>query len=283
LEKNIDIDNNSLNLVFILTLLYFFIELFGGIYYNSLALVTDASFMAINIVGQLMAIFAERLSKKPADDNHPFGYERIKVISALFNGILVGFVLFYIFVEAYNRFLHPQPIDTEKVLFIAVIGLAINGIGVYKLYKYAHDINIKGAFLHILTDTLGSVGVIISAIIIKFTGLYFVDSLASIFIGMLVAYPTYFLIKDSIHILMEGNTVKISAKDISQFLITQFSDIKNVKDVKIWALTPDKVIALLRIRTKDKNYNREKIKQIKNALKEKFGFFDVYVEVYEEG
>ncbi|GAB6072135.1 cation diffusion facilitator family transporter [Venenivibrio stagnispumantis] len=273
----------NLNLVFSITLIYFFIELIGGFYYNSLALITDASFMAINILGQIIAIFAEKLSKRPADDWHPFGYERIKVISALFNGILVGFVLFYIFIDAFKRIVNPEPIEADKVLIIAIIGLLVNAFGVYKLYKHSEDINIKGAFIHILQDLLGSVGVIISSVIIKFTNLYLIDALASIFISFLVAYPTYLLIKDSIYILMEGNPAKIKKEDISKFLYSHFPFIANIKDTRIWALTPDKLIALLRVRTKDKNYDREKIKLIKEQLKKQFGFFDVYIELYEEG
>ncbi len=273
----------DLNFVFILTLVYFFVELIGGIYYNSLALVTDASFMAINIAGQLLTIFAEKISKKPPDEHNTFGYLRIKVISALFNGILVGFVIFYIFIEAYKRILNPEPIYTEKVLIIAVLGLIVNGIGIYKIYKYTNDINIKGAFLHILTDTLGSIGVIISAILIEYTKLYFIDAVASILISLLVAYPTYFLLKDSIHILMEGNPRDIKQEDIKNFLLSNFNYIKNIKDIRIWALTPDIVIAVFRVRTKNKYYSRENIKKIKEELKNKFGFYDVYVEIYEEG
>jgi len=99
----------------ILTVIYFFIELIGGLYYKSLALVTDASFMAINITGQLIALYAGRLAQRLPDKNKTFGYERAKVLSGLFNGMLVGFVLFYVLIDSYNRIMNPQPLDADKV------------------------------------------------------------------------------------------------------------------------------------------------------------------------
>lgn len=181
---------SSSTVVFALTFIYFFIELTGGLYCNSLALVTDATFMAINLVGQLIAIYAKRLSRKPPDKNQTFGYAGAKVLSGLFNGILVGFMLFYLLANAYRRITHPEPLDADKVFIIALIGLVVNGYGVFKLYEHSKDINIRGAFLFILNDALSSVGVIISSLIIKFRSLYVADAVASIVIGFLVAYPT---------------------------------------------------------------------------------------------
>ena len=273
---------SSSGLVFIITLFYFFIELIGGLYYNSLALVTDAAFMAINLVGQLIAIYAKRLSQRPPDKNKTFGYERAKVISGLFNGILVGFMLFYVLTDAYRRITHPEVIDSDRVLIIALVGLLVNGYGVFKLYEHSKDISVRGAFLFILNDALGSVGVIASCLVIKFTGLYVADAIASIVIGLLVAYPTYFLLKDSIHILMEGIPTGVDVEKVEKFIYENFDHAKKVKELHLWALVPEKTIMAVKIRTDGRFYDREKIKSFKTVLKEKFGIYDVYVEVYEE-
>jgi len=273
---------SSSGLIFILTLIYFFIELTGGLYYNSLALVTDAAFMAINLGGQLIAIYAKRLSRKPPDKNQTFGYERAKVLSGLFNGIMVGFMMFYVLANAYRRITHPEILDADKVLLIALIGLLVNGFGVFVLYEHSKDINIRGAFLFILNDALSSIGVIISSLVIKFTGLYVADAVTSIVIGLLVAYPTYFLLKDSIHILMEGIPQGIDVEKVEQFIYRNFDHAKKVKELHLWSLVPEKTIMAVKIRTEGRVYDREKIKTLKTILKDKFGIYDVYVEVYEE-
>jgi cobalt-zinc-cadmium efflux system protein len=107
----------------------------------------------------------------------------------------------------------------EKVLYIAVLGLAVNGYGLYALKSELKDINIRGSFLHLLTDTIGSLGVIISSLVIGYTHFYQMDALASVAIGVLVAYPTYFLVKDSLHILMEGAPPNIDLDDIRRFYL----------------------------------------------------------------
>jgi cobalt-zinc-cadmium efflux system protein len=272
---------NSQTLVLVVTSAYFFVELIGGLYYHSIALVTDASFMAVNISGQIIALWVTRLACRLPNKVNTFGYERAKVLSGLFNGILVGFILFYVLTEAVRKIMHPQPIEADKVLVIAILGLFANAFGLVQLYKYAKDVNIKGALLLILNDTLGSVGVIGSAVIIRYTHLWIVDPLAGILIGCLAAYPTYFLIRDSVQILMEGNPAKIDVDDVSDFLHQTFPDIRDVKDMHIWGLSPEKIILVARVRTDGLVYHRNTMKLMKNLLREKFGFFDVFIEGYE--
>ena len=269
-------------LVFILTLVYFFVELIGGLYYNSLALVTDAGFMAIDLAGQLSAIYAGRLSRRPPDKYKTFGYERAKVLSGFVNGILVVFMMLYVVTDAYRRISKPEVLDVNKVFIIAVIGLFVNGYSVFQLYKHSHDIAVRGSYLFLLNDTLGSVGVIVSSMLIKFTGLYVIDAVTSIFIALFVAYPTYFLVRDSINILMEANPEGIDTKKVERFIYENFDHAKHVKDMHIWALVPEKMIMTVRVRTEGKFYDREKIKSLKKLLREQFRFYDVFVEVYEE-
>jgi cobalt-zinc-cadmium efflux system protein len=269
-------------LVLVVTISYFFVVLIGGLYYNSIALVTDASFMAVNISGQVIALWVTRLARRQPDKVNTFGYERAKVLSGLFNGILVGFILFYVFTEAFQKILHPQPIEADKVLVIAVLGLFANAFGLVQLYRYSKDVNIKGALLLILNDTLGSVGVIGSALIIRYTHLWFVDPVAGILIGCLAAYPTYISIRDSVQILMEGNPAKVDVDDVAGFLQRTFPEIRHVKDMHIWGLSPEKIILVARVRTDGMVYHRDTMKLMKGILREKYGFSDVYIEGYEE-
>ena len=269
-------------IVLYLTLGYFVIELVGGVYYNSLALVTDASFMAINITGQIMALFVGKIAQRRADKQNTFGYERAKVLSGLFNGILVGFLLFYVLVQAYGRLLRPEPLEAEKVFVIAVIGLGVNAYGLHRLRRHYSDMNVRGVMLLVLNDLAGSVGVVISCVIIKYTHLYFVDALTGVLVGSLTAYPTFLLVRESIHILMEGNPAKIGIDDVDHFLRSNFSGIVAVKDVHIWGLSAERIILAVRIRTDGNIYHRDEIKQMKALLRQHFGFSDVFMEAYEE-
>ena len=267
--------------VLLFTAAYFFMELFGGLYYHSIALTTDASFMAINIVGQLIALYVERLAKRAPDSSKTFGYERAKVLSGLVNGILVGFIIFYVFIHAYARIKHPEPLEADKILFIAAVGLAVNAFGLVMMYPHSKNSNIKGAFLLLLNDTLGSVGVIIAAVLIKYTHLYFIDPVAGILVGLLTAYPTTFLFKDSIQILMEGNYPKIDIKEAKGLILHNFKEVAEVKDMHIWALSSEFTIMALRIRTRATVDYREEIRSMKRLLKEKYGFSDVFIEGYQ--
>jgi cobalt-zinc-cadmium efflux system protein len=268
-----DAGDRSQRVVLSLTIAYFFVELAGGLHYGSLALITDASFMAINITGQIIAFYATQLARRLPDRSKTFGYERAKVLSGLFNGILVGFLIFYVLTEAYRKILHPVPIDAVKVLGIAVLGLAVNAYGLWRLYGHSDRIHIKGALLLILNDTLGSVGVIVSAIIM--------DSLAGVCISLLVGYPTYFLVKDSVNILMEGNPSAIKGEDVERYIYETFSCVRNVKDLHIWGLSPEYVICTVRVRTDMVTNHRDTVRNMKGRLRERFGFADVFIEEYE--
>lgn len=269
--------------VFWVTITYFFIELLGGVFYNSLALITDASFMAINVAGQLLVMYTERLSARAPDLRRTFGYERAKVISGLVNGLLIGFVLFYVFRSAYGRLLQPPHVAADKVLLIASLGLAANAYALYRLARHARDISIRGAFLLALNDALGSVGILLSSLIIIYTGYQRADAIASVGIGFLIAYPTYQLIRDSIHILMEGAPAGISIQQVADFVKNNFLETKKIKEVHVWAITPEKTIATIEVRTHTRQYNRDSIKALKRALVDRFGFYRVYIEVYEDG
>jgi len=269
--------------VLVLTIVYFIVELLGGLYYGSLALVTDASFMAINITGQSIAFYVNRLVLRIPDKNRTFGYERAKVLSGLFNGTFVGFLLFYVFIDAYHKILHPEPIEAGKVLYIALAGLCVDTFVIWRLYRHAgNDLNIKGILLLVLNDALGSLGVVTSSLIIGATQLYFVDPLTGVVISLLAVFPTWKLIRESVNILMEGNPAHCEIDQVKDFLESRFGDIRTVKDLHIWGLSPEHVIMAARIRTRGKIYQRQDIQEMKHRLKEHFRFSDVYLELYED-
>jgi cobalt-zinc-cadmium efflux system protein len=261
-----------------LTSLFFFIELAGGLYYNSLALVTDASFMAFNITGQFIALYAKWLSQKTPDRSKTFGYERAKVLSGLFTGAGLGFVLFYVLFDAAKRIASPEPLDAGKVLYIAIAGLLVNGYGILKLLGHSTDIDIRGPFLLILNDTLGSVGVILSSLIIRFTGLYVIDAITSVLIGLLILFPTYHLIKQSIDILMEGSPSGVDIEKVEGFLRQRLPGIRRIDGLHIWAIVPEKTLLAAKIVTDGEASNMDQTGTLRRLLKKQFGFHEVYLD-----
>ena len=170
----------------------------------------------------------------------------------------------------------------DRVLFIGALGLLVNGIGLVRLYKDTHDINIRGAYLHVLTDALGSAGVVISSTVIYFTGLNIVDPITAVVIGLLVTYPAYALVGQSLTILMEGNPTVISPKKVENFIKQHHPYVMHVKDLHLWGLSPTKAILLARIRTDGRGCSREEIRTMKTTLMAQFGLYDIYLEVYQE-
>lgn len=275
---------SSLTGLLFLTIGYFFVELAGGIVFNSLALLTDAAFMAVNVVGQLIALYTVGVSSRPADRRFTFGHERAKVISGLVNGVLTGFVLFYVFQEAYHKIVRPEPVDAALVLVVALLGLLVNGYGLLRLRRAtARDINIRGAYLHVLTDALGSIGVVISSVVIHFTGWYIADPVMGVLIGLLAAFPMVSLIRASLDILMEGNPSGVGPEEVRAFILDNHPFVLRVKKLHIWGLSPERLIMVGRIRTDGILLHREEVKDLKRALKQRFGLHDIFLEVYEDG
>ena len=270
-------------LVLVVTFCYFFVELYGGLVYGSLALVTDAAFMAVNVTGQMIAFAVVHIARRRPDKHNTFGYERAKVLASLLNGMLVGFILFHVLSDAVRSIRTARVIETGPVLSIAVLGLLVNLFGLLRLRRHATDINVRGVMVYGLTDALGSVGVIVSSLLIRMTGWNFVDPLTGVLIGLLAAYPAYDLVRDGIRILMEANPGSFDPDDVTRFLTEQFRDVCSVKDVHIWALSTEKILLVARVRTHDAEDHRTMIRSMKELLKVRFGLHDVFIEGYDTG
>lgn len=271
-------EEKHLGKVFSLTLFYFFIEFIGGIYYHSLALLTDSLFMVGNITGQFIALLLHRISKKPADNVMTFGYERVQVISALINGFIVGIMIFYVWIEAYKRFLNPQPIAEINVLFIAVIGFFVNIINIFQLIDGKNKIHIKGVLLAILNDFLGSVSVLISTILIYFTGFYVIDAITGFLMSLLIAYPVYHLVKESFFILLDAAPFNLTKDKLEEFIKSNFPFVKNIRNIHIWQITQGKTVMVGEVEIDESS--RDFIYSMKEILKRNFNISEIYLDTY---
>jgi cobalt-zinc-cadmium efflux system protein len=229
--------NKSLKIVFAITASYLIVEVIVGFISNSLALLSDAAHMLTDVGGQALALFAIWMTSKPRNNRKTYGYYRTEIFSALINAIVLIFISGYILYEAWQRFKEPPAVAGIPMLIVAVCGLIINLIAM-KILKAGSEesINIKGAFLEVVSDMLSSVAVIIAGIIILATGWLYIDPIMSALIGLFILPRTYNLLKESVDILMEGVPKDVEYAVVEKF-IAEKPGVLSVHDLHIWTLT----------------------------------------------
>jgi cobalt-zinc-cadmium efflux system protein len=216
-------------------------EVIGGILSNSLSLLGDALHNFSDAVAVFIAYLANRISKRKSTPSKTFGYKRIEILAALFNAVVLMVICIFLFVEAIKRFTHPQEVKGVLMFTVASIGLLANLVGVLLLHKDANrNINIKAAYLHLLGDTLSSVFVIISGVLIYYFKWYWVDPLITIAIGIYIMKETFEILKETINILMQFAPEDLNIFDIQKEL-EGLPMIDNIHHVHVWRLNDDQV------------------------------------------
>lgn len=224
-------------------------EVVGGYWTGSLALLSDAAHVFMDVFALLLSYIALRLSSLPPDDRHTYGFHRLEVLAALINGVTLGVIAIEIFTEAWTRWQNPQPIKSTEMLVIAVIGLVANLIVAFILGGHAHahdptegetmhvpeDVNVHSAFLHVVGDALASVGVILAAGVIWLTGWHWVDPLMSILIGFIIVLSSWRVLKSALHILVEGVPEGLSIAEIGQSMAS-VPGVQDVHDLHVWSI-----------------------------------------------
>ena len=215
-------------------------EIVGGLLTNSLALLSDAAHMFTDAAALAVSLAAIRVAKRAADHKRTFGYYRFEILAAAYNAAVLFLVAGYILYEAYKRFVEPPQVQALGMLAVAAVGLVVNLIGMSLLRGgSAGSLNVKGAYLEVWSDMLGSVGVIVAAVVIRFTGWTWVDPLVAVGIGLWVLPRTWTLLKESINILLEGVPGGLKLDEIEQALLA-VPGVGSVHDLHVWALTSGK-------------------------------------------
>jgi len=213
-------------------------EVIGGIISGSLALLSDAGHMLTHSFALLVSFLAIMYACRPATREKSFGFYRAEIIAALFNGITLLVITGFILWEAYKRILNPIPISEIEMIIVAVIGLIVNIATALILWKASREsLNVRSAFIHMLGDTVSSIGVVIGAVIIYFTGLYIIDPIISILIAIVILVWSITLIRDSIRILMESTPKNIDVNQLKESLVKEISPVKDLHDLHIWEIT----------------------------------------------
>ena len=224
-----------------LTGTFLIVEIVGGIVTGSLALISDAMHMLTDAMALAVALLAIRIGRRQADLLRTYGYARFEILAAAFNAMLLLAVAFYILYEAYKRLFETQEIASLGMLAIAVVGLLVNLTSMRLLTSHKDkSLNVKGAYLEVWADMLGSVGVIAGAIIIWLTGWQWVDSLIAVGIGFMVFPRTWVLLKECVNILLEGVPPGMKLSEV-EAAIAGTPGVASVHDLHLWAITQSKV------------------------------------------
>jgi cobalt-zinc-cadmium efflux system protein len=263
----------------VLTLIIFFGEVVGGVLTSSLALLSDAAHVFMDVFALALSYFALRLSARPADDRHTYGWHRLEVLAALINGLTLLVIAIGIGWEAYQRFLEPEPVRGPLMLAIAVLGLVVNLVVALVLGGHRHgekahvhrDLNLQSAFLHVIGDAVSSVGVILAAIIISLTGLEWVDPLASVLIAILILVSSYRILKGSLHILVEGTPDGLSLVEVEQEML-QSPAVVSVHDLHVWNLCSQHVALSAHVVLDQEGFQSQELvmKDLRHRLEEHF-------------
>lgn len=220
-----------------LTTAFMVVEVIGGLWTGSLALLADAAHMLTDAGGLALALIAIRFAERPATPQRTYGYVRLEILSALANAVVLLLLTVYILFEAYERFRNPPEILGGPMLAVAVVGLVVNLISMRLLSGGSSEsLNVKGAYFEVLSDMLGSLGVIVAAAIVMLTGWTLADPIVGAGIGLFIVPRTWVLLKQATHILMEGTPPEIDVGLVERRLLA-LPGVASVHDLHIWTLT----------------------------------------------
>ena len=216
-------------------------QIIGGFLSGSLALLSDASHNLTDVVSLVISYIASGLSKKKATISRTFGYKRAEIIAAFINASSLIIIAIYLMFEAVKRFFNPQTIETELVIWLSILGIVFNGFSVLLLKKDSvHSINIRSAYLHLLTDMVASIAVLIGGLLMKFYQIFWIDAALTIAIALYLIIVGYSLLKESFHILMLFTPKDIKIEDIVEEVI-KVDQINNIHHIHVWQLNETEI------------------------------------------
>jgi cobalt-zinc-cadmium efflux system protein len=244
--SNIDIHKHevkgkNLILSILLNLLITITQVVGGIISGSLALISDALHNFSDVLSLIFSLVAHKLSRRKASINNTFGYKRAELIAAFINAITLIVVAFFLIYEASVRLFHPEPIQSTLVIWLAILGIVVNGGSVLLLKKDSeHNLNMKSAYLHLLTDMMASIAVLVGGLLMKFYSWFWVDSVMTLLIALYLIYVSYDLIKSATKMLMLFTPDYIDIKEIVRE-VHKIEGVSKLHHIHIWHLNDEEL------------------------------------------
>lgn len=265
---------------------YLVAEVVGGYMANSLALLADAGHMLSDVGALALSLFAVWIARRPATDRRTYGYYRTEILAALANAASLIAISLYIFVEAWRRFQDPQPVQGALVIWIAIGGLLVNAIGAWLLNAgREHSLNIRGAWLHLLTDAAGNVGVIAGGALVWAFGWLWADPAVSVLIGALVIWSSWHLLRDSVGVLLEGTPPHIDVDAVRTALL-EVPDVEAVHDLHVWTITSgmEALSCHVVVGSRDeRRFSGEILADVHALLHQRFGLHHLTVQIEPRG
>jgi len=269
----------SLKWALALTGTFLVVEVIGGLWTGSLALLADAAHMATDVGGLFMALVAVRFAERPATAQMTFGYVRTEVFSALINAVVLLVVTVFVLREAYQRIFEPTEILGIPMLAVAVAGLVVNLISMRMLHAGSKEsLNLKGAYFEVLADMLGSVGVILAALVIMLTGWTIADPIIGAAIGLFIVPRTWILLKGAMRILMEGAPPHVDT-GLLRARLAGIEGVAGVHDLHAWTLTSGLDAMSCHLVVKDASRSRDVLVAAQAAMREDFGITHCTIQI----
>ncbi len=267
-----------------LTAVVLVVEVVGGIWANSLALLSDAAHVFTDLVSLALSLGALIIAARPVSKEHTFGFHRVEVFAALVNGMLLLLISAEILRAAYARTVHPPVVRVEGMLLIAVAGLVANGVIALRLRGHAHhDLNLRSAYLHVLADLGGSVGVVIAGVVIWFTGWRQADPVVSAAIAVAVLAGSVRLLRDTAHILLEGVPRGLGLDAVAKAVLS-VPGVEAIHDLHIWTICSNLLALSVHVTVGDRpSEQRDAIVQaINDRLRDEFAILETTVQAEAE-
>jgi len=236
LEKEVQV-NKAFVAGIVLNLAYVVVQIIAGLNINSMSLLSDAGHNFLDVSGLVLSMLALRLTKSKATKNYTYGYKKSSILISLFNTILLLISIGAIGYESVIRFQHPEQLSGKIVAAIAIFGILINGTSAFLFFREKDkDINIRSAFLHLFSDTLISMGLVVGGILIYYTHFYWIDSLLSILICLIIVWSTWNLLRNSLHLSMDGVPTDVDMEKIIA-AVQGVEGVESVHHLHVWAIS----------------------------------------------
>ena len=271
-----------LTIVLGLTGTYMLVEIAGGLLTGSLALVADAAHMATDVFGLGLALFAIWLAERPATAERTYGYYRTEILASLANAVILFGVSAYVLYEAWQRFQAPPEVNTLPMLVVASVGLVVNLVGAWLLREGSGEsLNLQGAYLEILSDLLGSIGVIVAALVMYLTGWWYADPLVSVAIGLFMIPRTWRLLSEAIGILLEGTPSHLNVASMREAM-EAVEGVVSVHDLHVWTITSGYVALSAHAHLAEGADPRKTLRELNAVLGQRFGIEHTTIQLEEE-
>ena len=273
-------DKKVLKIALVITFITMIAEFIFGFLSNSLALISDAIHMFTHSFALIISLIAIIIASKKAPADKTFGYYRIEVLAAFVNGITIILSIFWILYEAVERYFNPSEIDLMTAGNVAVIGLIVNIItGVILMQGDKENINLKSAFIHMLSDALSSVAIILGYILIYYTSWYFIDILLAVLVSFVIGKWAYTVLKQSVNTLMESSPISI--EEVKNYIEKNHSEILDIHDIHIWEITQDmyNMTAHILINEKDITNYAQILHDINHSLEDNYSIVHTTLQI----